>query len=253
MIFFILVPIVLVMEVYQDLFFGSREVVITSNQLPDINSTIFLNGKRIDCLIPTQPHHDSAIKPSISKKIAIEMALEELEKLDSPLEVTTFDWKYHYFHNENITQSFPLESFDTVDLTKEEYDMMLNYKFLLGRYHNNTTPILYLNSDGSHSLRQQYTNGESCEEVGIKRDTIINYSCGVKDQIVSVQEYSVCKYLIRIQTNKICSVPYFQPFEMQERSPIFCNIVGFSGSDTLLFGAEYCMDKENCAWIPVEI
>jgi hypothetical protein len=198
-------------------------------------------------MIPTTRTTGAFTMSSISKENTIQQAMKELESFANPLEATTEDWHYEYHHLQNITQKFPLDLYDIDDLDEEELQLITEYKFLLGNFSADTSPRLTANPDGSHSLRMTYINGDPCEEAGIRRDTAVTFSCGVKDEIVDVSETSVCKYFMHIHSTRLCSLPYFVPFEMQERSPIFCYHSSFS-HDTLLFGHEYCRGHENCAW-----
>ena len=187
-------------------------------------------NQTIPCYIPP-PKPIKEISQPIKKAEALvraEIALEELEYV----EYTTPDWTFSYFHNQNITQHFPLHSYDLDSLSKEEIELISNYKFILGYFESSPPASMFMNSENTYSLKRIYMDGDVCDN-GSKRTVIINYTCGSVDKITSVVEYSVCKYLVRIQTVKLCSIPYFQPFRAKDRSPIYCKS-DFVTGDTLL-------------------
>ncbi|KAJ3301931.1 hypothetical protein HDV03_005552 [Kappamyces sp. JEL0829] len=147
-----------------------------------------------------------------TKEEALDSAVSMIRDLDCMSYVN--NWNYTFCEGE-IVQRFSsqlLELMEQGDTLKPGMiQRMKSIEYLVGSEPEGNSFVMFPRADGSHYLRQTFDKGSYCSEISHPRETIINYSCGPKDRIVSVVEYATCLYRMNVQVKGLCQNSYFIP------------------------------------------
>ena len=250
-------------NIYQD-YFQSPSLELTIQDFPRPNSDletvkISFNGKTISCDIPVlEPTVETVA--ILNKQELLNKALSICRKMPC-LEFPGRQWDYRICYNGTVEQKVSKDLLaSATDLDEDYLAELEELSYTLGVFNSTITDSRYDSQseagsyltrkrDGSYFMKQLWANGDFCKMTGKPRQVELIFSCGHKDDINSVHEYSICRYRIHVSLRELCSLDQFKPSKSRAQGYLNCYVDGQfcrNGQSLSVFGYGKCQNRIEC-------
>ncbi|KAL1919354.1 uncharacterized protein VTP21DRAFT_2047 [Calcarisporiella thermophila] len=203
-------------------------------------------GQKFKCTISKQKHESSKEKSSEeieAERLTVEQGISALESLKkSCLYSTDGEWNYEICYGRHIRQYFPRSLNDRIGIADagKTLEYFLSYFGGTPGQPGGSEPnrlksrTSYISEDGSSRYLSQFWNdGTKCDITGRPRKTEVQFHCH-EVETVTVQEMTVCSYLVLVRTPQLCKVlpripPQSETNVIRCYSPTANKVLGDSG------------------------